>query len=391
MTIQYNMTGKDRKKLVEAISRQLNTDAEYLNAPTFAYSIGDYSVDKNGTLTGNDNRTLVIDLCGLGFFGQEDYDSNPYEAEPQNVENAGPEGSTIDGSEESASVDTTDAPDRLIIEMPLDGFNPESLDNLVKLTESKDVLIKKALGVDDLPIRVLGDRVAFPWFPLCDSDDLNAYAQFISALCATAKERKRVTARPQESFENEKFTMRVWLIGLGLVGKEYGLARKLMMANLDGNSGHRYDSPDRPATPAKVRIPTPAILMTAEQKAKYELIQLWANTDKRREFLKDYTNWGIWNTAPELGLVYYRYDLPDGGRILAMEYQHENRYAYSGEEGLQTSTVYYLWDGEYFYPQTTSEYTIIERLKNLKAALQNELRSETALATEEATEVQGND
>jgi len=242
MTIQYNLTGKDRKKLVDAVCRLTNADATYLNAPSYAYTIGEYSVDKEGTLSGADNRSLVIELCGLGFFGQEEYDSDPFNADALAVESPETE-PEVYIPEESI--------DRLVIEVPLTGFTPESLDNLVKLVASKGVLIKKALGVEELPIRVLEDRIAFPWFPLCDNDDLNAYAQFIAALCATAKEKKRVTARPQESFENEKFTMRVWLIGLGLVGKEYNRARKLMGANLDGNSGHRFDSPDRPAAAAK--------------------------------------------------------------------------------------------------------------------------------------------
>ena len=77
-------------------------------------------------------------------------------------------------------------------------------------------------------------------------------------------------------------------------------------------------------------------------------------------------------------MTYYRYELPDGGQILAMEYQSESHYAYAGEDGLQTCTTYYLWDGEHFSPQSASEYTIIDRLKNLKATLQGELHSEVA-------------
>ncbi len=56
-----------------------------------------------------------------------------------------------------------------------------------------------------------------------------------------------MTAKAKEAFENEKFAMRVWLIGLGLVGKEFGLARKLLMANLGGNSSWRYGAPDKAA------------------------------------------------------------------------------------------------------------------------------------------------
>ncbi len=58
---------------------------------------------------------------------------------------------------------------------------------------------------------------------------------------------ERVTAKAPESFENEKFALRVWLIGLGMIGKEYALARKLLLKNLNGNSSWRYGAPDKAA------------------------------------------------------------------------------------------------------------------------------------------------
>ena len=42
--------------------------------------------------------------------------------------------------------------DRLAIEYPLDGFTPENRINLEKLVESKDILIKQALGIGELLI-----------------------------------------------------------------------------------------------------------------------------------------------------------------------------------------------------------------------------------------------
>ena len=78
----------------------------------------------------------------------------------------------------------------------------------------------------------------FPWFsPDLLTEEIQAYTQFITAICETAKKKTRVVARPQESFENEKFAMRVFGIGLGLVGSEYNLCRKLMCRNLTGDTG----------------------------------------------------------------------------------------------------------------------------------------------------------
>jgi len=147
----------------------------------------------------------------------------------------------------------TPEPDLLTIGMPLDGFTPDKLDNLHKLVDSKAVLIKKALGAENLPIQVGEDTIKFPWFPAntnnapLDSDTINAYSQFMSALCETAKKKTRIVAQPQDEFENEKFAMRVFGIGLGLVGKEYHLCRKLLMQNLTGDSSWRYSKPEKDA------------------------------------------------------------------------------------------------------------------------------------------------
>jgi hypothetical protein len=115
------------------------------------------------------------------------------------------------------------------------------------------------------------------------------------------------------------------------------------------------------------------------QSTNQELVKLWANADKRSAFLKSYKNWGCWLTVPELGLTYYRYDLPNNARILVMEYQRLNPYPINGEGKIQTLSVYYLWEGEHFVPSPASEYQITNRLKELKMELQKELCAETDL------------
>ena len=116
------------------------------------------------------------------------------------------------------------------------------------------------------------------------------------------------------------------------------------------------------------------------QWTKTELVKLWTNNDKRREFLKNYEAWGVWLTVPELGLTYYQYALPDesGIRLLAMAYQRPNPYPRNGEDSLQTAVIYYVWEGERFIPSPASEWEITDRLKKLKAQMQSELRAESA-------------
>ena len=67
MEILYHATGERRKELVKAISQFTGMAATFQNAPTFSYVIGDYAVDKAGTLTGETNVALVEALAELGF------------------------------------------------------------------------------------------------------------------------------------------------------------------------------------------------------------------------------------------------------------------------------------------------------------------------------------
>jgi len=217
----FNVSGDRRKQLAGAICEILGERLSYDGAPTFAYECGNFRISKTGMVTGEYDENLFAALAERGF-------------EPETPAAAAPE-------------EATQEPDRLSIEYPLDGFNPETLDNLCKMVKAKENLLMSALGADALPVRVLGDRIAFPWFvPTQEPERINAYSQLIAALCKTALEKKRVTAKPQDGFENEKFTMRVWLIGLGCVGPEYKYLRRIMGEHLGGDSAWRYGKPEAP-------------------------------------------------------------------------------------------------------------------------------------------------
>ena len=72
----------------------------------------------------------------------------------------------------------------LVVQMPKASFTEGSLDNLHKLVEAKGSLIKKALGVTDLPITEEDDKISFPWFTSeLDADEVRSYTHFIAALC----------------------------------------------------------------------------------------------------------------------------------------------------------------------------------------------------------------
>ena len=67
MALYYHVTGEQRKALAAAVSAYTGAPAVYQNAPTFAYAIGEYRVDKEGTLTGPASEALITALQAKGF------------------------------------------------------------------------------------------------------------------------------------------------------------------------------------------------------------------------------------------------------------------------------------------------------------------------------------
>jgi hypothetical protein len=215
MIIHYNVKGTERKKLVGAISKILNAPLSYKGAPTFAYEVGNYTIDKEGFVTGPRRPELLEALFKAGF----------------NAETA-----------EVEAADDNEEDDTLAIEIPVKDFSETALENLGKLIESKRELIKAAIGHDTvLPVVPTTDgKLRFEWFPFTqDPDEVAAYAAFVSLLCKTAKKKKRVTAKEREDICNPKFSFRVWLISLGMLGDEYKKSRSILLRNLPGNSAFR--------------------------------------------------------------------------------------------------------------------------------------------------------
>lgn len=67
MELAFNQTGDGRRALVAAVSAILGESAIYQRAPSYAFAIGDYVVDRNGTLTGPHNDALITALQAKNF------------------------------------------------------------------------------------------------------------------------------------------------------------------------------------------------------------------------------------------------------------------------------------------------------------------------------------
>ena len=208
MTITIHAQGAERKRLVQTISVWLGVPAKYCGAPTFNYEVDYFTIDRN---------------CSLSF--DDRADSEVIERLLQHIYD---EGFDIDQSH----TEDEDEPCAVCVSMPKSLFTDSNLENLKALTTAKGSLIKKALGVNDLPLEITDTKVSFPWFPATPTpDEMKAYDTFIC-------NQSRVNSS-EKPIENEKYAFRCFLLRLGFIGAEYKTARKILLRNLAGSSAFR--------------------------------------------------------------------------------------------------------------------------------------------------------
>lgn len=212
MTIAFHLTGEKRKALVKAISEILEIPAEYQYMPTCAYKIGEcYTVTKEGNLEISDSADSKETEHLMEELKKRGYDV-PDTTEPEST--------------------------KLTVQMPADFFTEHTLSNLRQICENKATLFKAAFQTDSLDIIPSDEKVEFPWFKVEQDGDADACCTFISMLCEFAKNQSRINRKPDNS-DNPKYTMRCFLIRLGMVGAEFKTARKVILRNLTGNSAFR--------------------------------------------------------------------------------------------------------------------------------------------------------
>ena len=210
MTYHFNVTGKDRKALVDGISGILQTKAKYMGMPSAAYRVGDYTVSKDGELSTDGDadamERLVHCLTGDGFIPEE-------AREP-----------------EEACVS---------ISVPASMLGETAMKNLERLVGSKGGLMKRAFQTDDLPVETGDGKVTFPWFPAnATPEEVCAYTVFIEKLCGMAVRQKRINTKNTE-IVNEKYEFRCFLLRLGMIGDGYKAERKVLLGRLTGSAAFK--------------------------------------------------------------------------------------------------------------------------------------------------------
>ena len=219
MTITINAQGSERKRLVQCISQWLGCEPNYLGAPSFAYQVDYFTIEKSGSLTFDDAADSEVIERLLHHIYDEGFDIDQRH--------------TYDEEE----------PTQVCISLPHSRFTDSSLENLKAILTAKGGLIQKALGVRSLSIEVTEEKVSFPWFSeMPTPEELSAYEMFICKLCEMAGNQKRITAK-EKAVDNEKYAFRCFLLRLGFIGAEHKQTRKILLRNLSGSSAFKDGQP----------------------------------------------------------------------------------------------------------------------------------------------------
>lgn len=234
----------DRKETVKILGEHFGAKPEYMGVPSFAYQIkspqGIITVDKEGGIKNSEG--IEVELEEL---------LNDFKEEPIKEKNIASE-----------------------LTFPMDGHTGITLRNLINMISSKQILIKKALGIktdivtkefveginnvriasiEDFKTAALEigeekcpgisfdfekETLEFKFIKDMENTNTQIASQFAEALNESSKKFKHSSPKERQT-DNEKYTFRTWLLRLGFIGDGYKQIRKELLGKLRGNSAFR--------------------------------------------------------------------------------------------------------------------------------------------------------
>lgn len=152
MTIYYNVTGNERKRLADYIAGFLGCEKKYLGVPSCAYQAGYIMIQKDGAIE-FDDRADSEEIEKL----LEELEQEGFHAETVGAETAQDNSTATDTTETKKGAQGENV--GLTVAIPLDKVQ---VGNLTNILDAKGSLIRKALGIETTPIEVSEDKVSFP-------------------------------------------------------------------------------------------------------------------------------------------------------------------------------------------------------------------------------------
>lgn len=277
MNIKFNIEKSQRKALAQKIGELTGSEVKYLGVPSCAYEIDFFTLSKDAVLSFSDRSDTEIVEMVLDGLADAGYDSETI-TPPEGTDEADAEEDAPEESDtESEDKQNSGFPLNASISFPLADHTAQSLTNLICMIHSRGPLLSKATGGNFSADKSLADEIGKHEFrsvheliafirewdetnpPLtgisfdsdkltfdgfgqaADADHMQTFMKLAGAMNNMALTQQRVQAKDVDD-SNEKYTLRVWLIRLGLNGKDCKADRKRLLENLSGHTAFRNDA-----------------------------------------------------------------------------------------------------------------------------------------------------
>lgn len=278
MTIETRT--QDRKALAKALAAELGTEARYMGLPNYAYQVGPYTVNRDGSIDGVDFEPIRGFLIREGLIA-EDAETTPESEEDPVIEALADRLSqvpSIDSIHEER--DGEDTVTGMSVTIPMDGCTPQTLISILRTFYSRQKLLNAMMKSDMIRIdqelidrlneekpdtadriqEILRNEIKVGMcegvhledgkltvdFPFYESDPTawTTYSKVIIAIADRAKSQRFANAKPLSPEDSEmKCFCRSWLIQLGFGGAEHKEERRVLLGHLSGFAAFR--TPDK--------------------------------------------------------------------------------------------------------------------------------------------------
>ncbi|MBQ3704409.1 MAG: hypothetical protein II885_16905 [Oscillospiraceae bacterium] len=241
----------NRRQLATELGQELALEVKYLGVPSCAYQVGNYTINKDGTIDG-DLEAIRDFLINHGIIHNEPITS-----------------STDTGMTESTPLSLCDV-DSIELSIPANDLTPQQLINLIYILYARQRLLAAMTRNDNIHMdeeligllkdekpdtserilellqneihvgMVTGINITADVFTLTlagadHSDDLTTYVRLMSALLARAKEAGFVSAKLIDPAEGEmKYYVNSFLNQLGFGGADHKEDRRVLMGHIKG-------------------------------------------------------------------------------------------------------------------------------------------------------------
>lgn len=238
--MQIETRTTDRPALISFLQEETGQRPQYMGAPTFEYVIGPYTVLRNANIETDDTNgeKLLEVLKKNGFADDEEEQGISVSFETDTVRSRMNLLRMI-CARQSIINKAVDKPDALYI-------NPSFLKNMEdknpkNLQEFREVMLYYHSEYYLKGVRIYEDRALFTGFPMNGTEyEQNAMQDLVTAMVRAAEHQRWVKA-DVECPENEKYFFRVWMLSIGLKGREHQKTRSILLRRLPGNAAYRTE------------------------------------------------------------------------------------------------------------------------------------------------------